>query len=179
MFKTRKFSGIRCLIAALLFAMVLLPAASKGQSRFKLTGGFGVPEMSNVGIRYLQGQVQVGASYGWFRIFGNQMQTATIIGQFHFSGTSQLSSQKPWFSKLSVCFLNEDSQEEEELHTLLNLHMGRDLNLSKNWGVEVYLGYTIQVGSDKRLKDSSYWGITANLEKDSFPSLGFNFYYRL
>jgi len=179
MFKTRKRNSIHYLIAVLLFAIALQPISTNGQSRFKLTGGFGVPEMSNVGVRYLQGQVQLGASYGWFRIFGNQMQTATIIGQFHFSGTSQLSPQKPWFSRLSICFLNEDSQEEEELHTLLNLHFGRDLNLSQNWGLEVYLGYTFQVGSDKRIKDSSYWGITANLEKDSFPSLGFNFYYRL
>ncbi|WP_320052381.1 hypothetical protein [uncultured Acetobacteroides sp.] len=168
-------------VIAMLFTTIAVypnnPA--KGQRNFLITAGFGVPEMSNVGIHYQQGQVQLGASYGWFRIFGNQIQTVTIAGQFHIAGTSELSPQKPWFSRVGVCFLNEDSQEEEELHSLLNLQLGRQLNLSYNWGVEVYLGYTIQVGSNKRIKDSSYWGITSNLGKASFPSLGFSFYYRL
>ena len=178
--------GMR-LVAQKLAVVAMLGAAiltcsekiAKGQGKFLIAGGFGVPEMSNAGIRYQQGQVQIGASYGWFRILGNQIQTATIAGQLHFAGTSELSPQKPWFSRVGVCFLNEDSQEEEELHTLLNLQLGRDLNLSYNWGVEVYLGYTIQVASNKQVKDSSYWGITANMGKATFPSLGFSFYYRL
>jgi hypothetical protein len=167
-------------VAIVLTAMqVLFGENTKGQGRFLITGGFGMPEMSNAGIRYQHGQVQVGASYGWFQAFGNQFQSITIVGQLHVLGSSQLSPQKHWFSRVGVCFLNENSPEEEELHTLLNLQLGRSLNLSHNWGVEVYLGYAVQVNSNKRTKDSSYWGITSNLEKASFPSLGFNFYYRL
>lgn len=169
------------LAAAVLAATIVAypTKAAIGQRSFLLTGGFGMPEMSNVGIRYLQGQVQVGASYGWFQAFGSQFQSVSITGQVHLFGSSEMSAQRPWFTRAGLCFLNEDTQEEEELHSLLNLQLGRALNLSQRWGVEVYLGYSIQVGSDKRIKDTSYWGITSNLEKSSFPSLGFNFYYRL
>ena len=137
-----------------------------GQEKFNISGGFGFVDLLNIGARYQlkQDTLQLGISIG----IGQEIQAISGDVFYHFGGYSKLSTRRPWYLKGGFNIIHESSEEYSDWAPLLNLRLGRDINLSKKVGLnlEAGLGYSPFV---RLLME----------ETKVIPSFGIYFFYRL
>ena len=117
---------------------------SYGQEKFNIAGGFGFPDLLNLGARYQikQDTLQLGISLG----LADYERAISGDLFYHFGGRSGLSNRPPWYFKGGITLLSSYQQEEEssEYAPILNIRLGRDLNISKRIGMNLEggLGYS-------------------------------------
>ena len=59
---------------------------------------------------------------------------------YHFGGYSKLSNRRPWYLKGGLNILNEFHKEFSDWYLLFNSRLGRDINLSKEIGLNLEAG---------------------------------------
>src|SRR5512133_342266 len=105
--------NLRWMVLSNLFLSIILmtciPEKLHGQGKIIVSGGFGFPELVNVGMRYQQGQTGAGITLGALPIFS--YLTGAITGDFyyHFGGSSKLTEIRPWYGKIGVSYLQDES----------------------------------------------------------------------
>ena len=136
-----------------------------GQEKIHLSGGFGFPDLVNIGTRYQlkQDSMQLGISIG----IGQGIQALSADVFNHFGGYSKLSTRRPWYLKGGVNIIHEHHEESSAWALLFNLRSGRDINLTRKAGLNLEAG----------LGFSPIQGILME-ETKIFPSFGIYFFYR-
>lgn len=147
---------------------------ASGQDKINLSAGFGLPELLNVGVRYQLNQSQVGISIGAFK------EDIAVTGDFyqHIAGSSKFSNRRPLYTRVGMTYLWNDGNNFLDQYLILALRVGRDFNISKNFGFQVGLGAFFEVLHHETKKVSYNYG--RGTDFDIFiPAFGLTIFYRL
>ena len=138
---------------------------TQGQERINIYGGYGVTEMLTIGTRLQINQVQLGIGLGGPGVNTGLTHSGDVF--YHFGGHSELSIRRPWYLKGGLT-------KHTNLHSLIiNLRLGRDINLSKKVGLNIEAGLLI---GKEFLNESVPYG---HFESGLMLGFGIFFYYRL
>ncbi len=149
-----------------------------GQERLNLATGVGFPEAFNVGVRYQLEQSQIGIGVGYQPFLeGN---TFSVSGDFfyHLDGSSQLSERRPWYARTGLSYIREETTSRIDKSLVIGSRMGREMNLTRKFGVQADVGALYIIYHDRKRKEpSDGWDISLLLPV--WPSLGVGLFYRL
>ncbi len=145
-----------------------------GQEKFNISAGFGVPELINIGLRYQVDQCQLGLSLGLmphdFSVCGDVY--------YHFAGLSELSARRPWYGRIGLNYLKEETEYYIDKYLYLNIRLGRDFNISNKFGIELDGGVLFQIKNTIITQTPpSPWSL--DLEFPVLPGFGIGLFYRL
>lgn len=149
-----------------------------GQEKVDLSAGFGIPELLNVGVRYqLNNQVQLGFSVG--SVPTENENAISIVGdvRYHFGGHSKLSSRRPWYGRVGLNYLRDETDYKINNYLYFISRLGKEFNISNRMGIEIDAGAIFELNKDEvRKKPSSGWDL--NLDFLVLPSFGIGLFYR-
>ncbi len=149
------------------------------QDRINISGGFGFPEVLNVGLRIQSGQAQLGIGVGTLPIEGES--TISILGDlyYHFGGYTRFSTQRPWYGRIGILYLRCETDYAINKRLLLNLRFGKAVNVSRKIGINVDVGAIFQLMYDEvRKRPPSGW-FTFSFDYPVLPSGGIGLFYRI
>jgi len=168
-----RFSCYAIMVIAYTFLKV---APVSGQGNINIAAGLGFPDLINAGIRYQIGQAQIGLSAGVMPTEGESVTSALLDVYFHFAGSSELSTRKPWYGRLGLSYLHDKKEGVfNEKFVYIGMRAGREFNLSQQFGISFDVGLMYKLYSDveenafARLLDSMITG---------FPAGGIGLFYR-
>ena len=166
------------LLALLLCFLFTRPICA--QKSFSLIAGAGFPEMIHVGARYQVEQGQWGASVGFAR---NSLTSYKADVLFHFGKASTLSSRKPWYVKWNFSYVKEKNEYEKINTSLFGGRIGREFNISQNFGIALDGGFIFRLDEDItqiKPRPASSWNIDLDLGilNILLPAVGINTFYK-
>jgi hypothetical protein len=132
----------------LLIGLILSDNPIIAQGKFELSGGFGIPEIINVKLRYGQ-NIQVGACVhflyysagGIFSEYYSWSGSAEIL--YHFAGKAKYVEQRTWYLLGGLGYYHIDYLMDiphEEYDIGFYPRIGRTLNFSKKIGINLDAG---------------------------------------
>lgn len=173
---------ISCFIS--LFCLIFFPSVGTlSAQEFSVAGGMGTPEMVNIGLKIRIDQNQYGLNIGANPGYKNE--NFTVSGDFyhHFSGRSGHTSLRPWFFKTGLTYMRSEGQWEERMNLLFVPRMGRQLNITPQFGVALEVGLMLMLIDKNRAKKERTDEVTGDLDLIGsgffMGSAGFKFFYRL
>jgi hypothetical protein len=161
------------------FIILFLAAflTSFSQNKLSITAGFGFPELLNAGLRLNGKQTQFGLTYGTIPIKDETTRSFSANLYVHFGGTSKLSSRKPWFMQFGLNHFRNESFYLIENYTYFNTAIGREMNISKRFGIEFHAGTVIQLHETIIDKQPTGWDLHISIPV--LPSFGFVTFYKV
>lgn len=99
----------------ILYSLILLGLSSIfcnqlfGQEKVNISLGMGIPELLNLGIRYQIKQVQAGISFGTLPTNTESLISVSGDIYYHFGGISELSNRRPWYGRIGLNYLQENT----------------------------------------------------------------------
>jgi hypothetical protein len=125
----------------------------KAQGKLELSGGFGMPELFNLKMKYGK-VVQIGASVG---IYPFEWFNETVIDwscnaeiTYHFSGKSKFVEQAPWYISGGFGFFDLGVIDPYGSYDIsFNPRIGRTLNFSKRMGANLDIGLFMPLSAEK------------------------------
>jgi len=146
-----------------------------GQEKVNISTGIGIPEFLNVNLRFQQKQTQIGIGFGIIPLKDESLISVFSDVYCHFGGFSELSDKRPWYGRIGLGYVREETVNFIDKIVYLNLRIGRVFNFSKKLGIELDAGPAIQIFHDDiRKTPGSSWDI----EFPVIPSLGMALFYR-
>lgn len=149
-----------------------------GQEKVNISVGIGLPELLNVGVRYQLEQAQIGIGFGSMPLKDESLISVSGDLYYHFGGLSELSNRRPWYGRIGLNYLREETETFIDKILYLNLRIGRDFNISKKIGIEIDAGAIFQLFNDETRKQPSN-GWNFDFEFPVLPSFGIGLFYRL
>ncbi len=148
------------------------------QKKYILSTGFGIPELLNIGLSYHYDQFQIGMSVGTMPVPDEHIITVAGDIRYHFGGSSGLSDRRPWYGRIGLNYLKDETKNYIDKYSYLNTRIGREFNITNRFGIAIDAGAIFQLSHSKiRKTPSSGWDL--DLEFPVLPSLGIGFYYSL
>ena len=146
------------------------------QEKVKLSVGFGVPELLNIGVRIPIKQTQIGFSFG--TLPQKYRYSLSFSGDFymHFGGTSKFSDRHPWYSRAGFNYLRSETSTLIYKYLYFNLRIGREISISKKIGMELDIGPAFKLFYDRIEKSPTE---IYTYPYQFFPSFGIAVFYRL
>ncbi len=124
-------------------------------------------------MRYQLNQSQLGVSIGTFE------ESISVTGDFyqHIAGTSELSNRRPFYTRIGLSYIREDGDIFLDQYLILALRVGRDFNISENFGFQFDVGAFFEV-LHHETKQVRYGG--RGIDIDIFiPAFGLTVFYRI
>ena len=149
-----------------------------GQEKLNMSVGIGLPELFNIGARYQFKQAQIGISAGTVPAKNESVISASGDFYYHFAGSSKLSDLRPWYGRLGLNYLRDETTKILDKYIYLNVRCGRDFNISKKFGIEVDGGLMFQLYHDKTYKSNTNMDWTFDFNFPVLPSIGVALFYR-
>jgi hypothetical protein len=151
-----------------------------GQDKLIISTGIGLPELLHIGARYPFEQAQIGLSVGTFPA-GSDESILTVSGDFyfHFAGSSQWSSRRPWYGKIGLNYLRDETDRLIDKYLYLSARIGREFNLSRQFGMTIDLGPAFQLVHEEseKMPSSNFFNLDFSLPV--LPGLGVGLFYRI
>ncbi len=159
-----------------LLVFIFLPACypTFGQEKMNISAGAGLPELINIGARYQLNQSQLGISIGAFE------ESIAVTGDFyqHMFGSSKYSERRPFYARFGLTYLRDDGERFLDQYLIMALRVGRDFNVSENFGFQLDLGGFFEILHDETKKVDYPYG--RGIDLDIFiPAFGLTMFYRL
>ncbi len=140
----KKISVFGCI-----FSLILLLQTQKAhaQVRPSLSIGFGLPELVCIGVNFPFEQVQFGVSYGMLRWSAEDFPMTSLSGdiRYYFAEKSQFTERNAWYCRLALSVFRTENNKYINEYTYLSPKIGREINFSKRFGVELDLGAAFEV----------------------------------
>ena len=153
------------------------------QEQINFTGGFGTPETVNIGVRMQVDQNQYGLAIGTSPGYKNDNFTVSGDFYYHFGGRSRQTNLMPWYIKSGLTYMNSEGGWEKRMNLLLVPRLGRDFNLTPQFGVALEAGFMLMLLDQNTAKKERTDAVSGDLDLISSgfiqPSAGFKFFYRL
>lgn len=169
-----------------LFCILLIVTISLGnacelsaQDKVNINAGFSIPELINLGVGYQIDQFQIGLSVGSLPTSSSE-SLITFSGDihFHFAGSSEFSNRRPWYGRLGLNYIREETYSVIDNYLYLGTRVGRDLNISKKIGISIDMGAIFLLNNKEKVKKSSDdWNL--DLDFPVLPSVGIGLFYRI
>lgn len=160
-------------IALFLFVSTALVA----QEKISIAVGAGFPELVNAGIRVHGKQTQFGVNYGIFPSKTSPAKAFSADLYVHFGGEAKLTPRKPWFLKFSLSHFRSESVYLIENYGYFTPAIGREMNITKKFGVEIHAGTSFQLY--ERVIDKQVTGWDLNISIPVLPAFGFAAFYKI
>jgi hypothetical protein len=146
-------SSIYLFKSILLIGLIFSANPTKSQGKLELSGGFGMPELINLKMKYGK-NVQVGAGVGIypFEWFNETVVDWSINADitYHFGGKSKYTEQAPWFISGGLGFFDLGVINPYESYDIsFNPRIGRTLNFSKRMGANLDFGLFLPLSASK------------------------------
>lgn len=167
------------LVRLMLLAVFSFCSHAFGQEKINVTWGIGFPELLNFGVRYEMGQTQIGVNYGSMPHTGAEgFFSISSNVYYHFGGTTTLSEERPWYARLGLNYVRDETSSSIENDLFLNVRIGRDFNFSKKVGVEIDAGPCFWLSDKVTQKETlNYWFL--DIYAPVVPSIGVTFFCRI
>ena len=153
------------------------------QEDFNITGGFGTPETVNIGLRMQVDQNQYGIALGTSPGYKNNNFTVSGDFYYHFGGRSGQTNLRPWYVKSGLTYMSNEGEWEKRMNLLLVPRLGRDFNLTPQFGVALEAGIMLLLMDRNTAKKERTDAVSGDLDLigSGFlqPSAGLKFFYRL
>ena len=147
-----------------------------GQEKVNISAGVGIMELINLGVRFQLNQSQIGFGVGFFPVANESVTSFHGDFYYHFAGKSKLSIRRPWYGKVGLNYFRDETESTINKYIFLNLKVGREINISKRFGIALEAGGLVQLMYIKVEKTpSNTWG----LEVPIIPGFGVGLFYRL
>lgn len=148
-----------------------------------LTGGTGTPEMVNIGVRMQVDQYQYGLNIGTNPAYKNDNFSASGDFYYHFAGDSSHTNLRPWFLKSGLTYLQSEGEWEKRMNLLLVPRLGRDFNITSEFGVALEAGIMLMLMEKNTAKKERTDAVSGDLDligsEFILPSAGIKIFYRL
>ena len=171
---------MRNLIMIMIFILLSLSFVRaqepKGKGGFNISTGAGIPEALNVGIRYETDQVKFGGSYGFLP--GENLRNISADMYFHFGGYSKYSDQNPWYLRIGLNFHRDETKYTIYKYTFLNPSVGREMNISKNFGIALEGGAVFELFKEEKEKIPHISWFSGDFGPAVIPSLDIMLFLR-
>jgi len=149
-----------------------------GQEKVNMSVGLGIPEFLNIGVRFQLEQAQIGISIGSIPVKDESIISISSDVYYHFGGFSELSNRRPWYGRIGLNYLRDETETIIDKYIFLNVRIGRDINISEKIGIEIEAGAIFQLSNEEiRKKPSSSW-FDFDFEFPVLPSIGIGIFYR-
>lgn len=156
---------------------------SFAQEQFNITGGFGTPETVNIGVRMQVDQNQYGVALGTSPGYKNTNFTVSGDFYYHFAGRSGQTDLMPWYVKSGLTYMSSEGEWEKRTNLLLVPRLGRDFNLTPQFGVALEAGVMLMLLDQNTAKKERTDAVSGDLDiiGSGFiqASAGLKFFYRL
>lgn len=165
-----------CLLIAILTFSLSNGNSAYAQERVNLTGGIGIPELINVGLRYqLDEQSQLGLSVG------TDLIMLALSGDvfYHFAGSSDYSWRRPWYGRAGLAYWRNDNEFSTETWLWFSPRVGRDFNISGRWGISVDAGVAFRLQNEEVIKKPGTNPFNIDIDLPIVPGLGVAVFFRL
>lgn len=147
------------------------------------TGGFGTPEMINVGVRLQYDQLQYGLNAGTNLGYKNDNYNLSADFYYHFAGRSAQTSLQPWYVKSGLTFLSNEGEWEKRMNLVFVPRIGREFNISPEFGIALEAGIMVLLVDENEAKKDRTDAVTGDLDLIGSgtiqPSAGLKIFYRL
>lgn len=160
---------------------VLPGAGARAQEGFKVTAGMGLPELLNLGVRIQFEQTEVGLAVGTYPWEEEQNFALSANFYYHFGGSSELTTLKPWFFNAGATYMQYEDQYERQTTFFLVPRIGREFNITSKFGVALEVGALFLLVEEEKIKKerpNSWFEFDIDLG-NVLPSAGVNIFYRL
>ena len=151
-----------------------------GQGAIKLSAGFGIPEFLHVGLGLQFDQAQIGLSAGTLPNYDESMNSFSGDFRYYFGGFSQLSDRPPWYGKIGLNYLRDETETFIDKYLYLNTRLGREFNISSHFGVEFEAGAIFELSYKRTSKPSpnNWWTFDFNMSAQVLPGAEIGIFYR-
>ena len=150
-----------------------------GQEKLNISAGIGIPEMTNIGLKYQFEPMQFGFSLGLLPLSNETLFTLSGDIYYHFAGTSALSDRRPWFGRIGLAYLRDETDRYIDKYLYLNARIGRDFNFLEKVGLAIDAGVGFELYNEETDKQPGNSDFSFNLEFPVIPSLGIALFYRI
>ncbi len=155
----------------------LIPKDMSAQNSFYLTSGFGVPEFLNLGVKYEHDEVQFGICVGGMKMSdGESLFSVSSDLYWHFGGDSELTTTLPWYGRMGVVYSRDENDAAIHKYLYLTFRVGRDFNISENFGIQLDGGVGLQLHEREIEKAGSFFSV--DIEIPFIPCIGLGLFYR-
>ncbi|MFN2396527.1 MAG: hypothetical protein ABR597_12665 [Bacteroidales bacterium] len=149
-----------------------------GQEKLNVSAGIGLPEFLNVGLRFQHNQAQIGLSVGTMPLKDESLFSVSGDVYYHFAGSSALSDRRPWYGRVGLNYLRNETHHFIDKFMYFNVRVGRDFNISEKFGVNFDAGAIFELYNEEiRKVPPSGWNF--DFDFPVLPSFGIGFFYRL
>lgn len=152
--------------------------SSMAQDKFTVTAGTSFPELIHIGTCYRIQKVQIGVSIGTFPLKDERILTLSGNFYYHFGKTPDALFYPPWYLIAGLTYIYDDNKSLTDRFTWLNLKIGRELNFSDRFGINLSAGMIIRMYYSHTRKTTAFFGDNSFNPKFA-PALGIDFFYRL
>lgn len=149
------------------------------QEKININTGFGIPEFIYLGVSYQLDQYQIGFNVGALPVGSSEsLMSFSADMRYHFAGLSEFSNRRPWYVRIGLNYLRDETDYVIEKYLYLNTRIGRDFNISKKIGIAVDIGTVFQLHNTEIIKNPSD-GWYLDLDFPVLPSFGIGLFYRI
>lgn len=155
---------------------------SQEQEKFNITGGIGLMELINLGGRFQFNQTELGFSVGTFPYKDEDIISLQANLLYHFAGASSLSPRRPWYFRTGLTYSRFENENSLDKLFSLDGRIGRDLNISKKFGVQFDIGVLIFLSHEVKEKkpiENNWFNWNINLDNEVGAIMGITFFYRI
>jgi hypothetical protein len=151
---------------------------SYARSGIDITGGIGLPELLNAGVRLRLNHTHIGLAVGSFPFRGDRYLCVAGWFGYHFARPGSLQPEwRPWYGKFGVCYLRDETETAVSTYVDIDIRVGLESYLSKAWGITVDGGIRKHVSRRLEMKDSSW--LSKGGGSQLMPAAGISLFYRL
>ena len=165
----------------LVLLIILLFCCGKpsfGQETINLSIGFSMPDGINAGIHFQPKQSQIRFGFGMMPLKEESFISFSSDFYYHFAGSSELSDRRPWYGRIGLIYLRDETKYVIDKSLYLNPRIGRDFNISERIGIDVDVGMIFRLFHEEIDKEpSSNWFI--GLDFPILPGFGISLFYRI
>jgi|WetSurMetagenome_2_1015567.scaffolds.fasta_scaffold00156_23 hypothetical protein len=127
----------------ILLFIIFCNSPASSQNKFELSGGAGYPELINLRMKY-GGNFKIGLCQSILPFYDPPVPFGPTVLEFYyyFAGKSALNEQPVWYLLCGLgCFWdNPGGFYKEGIHLCFYPRIGRNINLSKNIGINLDAG---------------------------------------
>ena len=159
-------------------SLFLFPNQTFPQEKVDITLGIGFPKFMNAGIRYQLNQTQLGFSIGSIPLKDETIISINSGVQYHFAGTSELSDRRPWYVGSGLNYIYDESESIIEKNLYLIIEVGWDINFTKKFGMDAYIGAGLLL-FEKRVRKTPPGWFNFEIKLPVIPTIGVSAFYRI
>ena len=137
-----------------------------------------MPEGINAGLHFQIKQAQIRIGFGIMPLKDESFISVSGDFYYHFAGFSELSSRRPWYGRIGLDYLHDETKYVIDKSLYLNLRIGRDFNISEKIGIGIDAGTMFRLFHEEIDKEPSS-ALSINIDFPVLPSFGICFFYRI